>query len=84
MYLFSNKAKLRSTSNFQRFHRYRISRFQLLASQFLKDKFYNQYNINGNYIKSEYVKRLEINDMGKIRIDEDIYITPKEYFEIYV
>ena len=47
-------------------------------------KFYNQYNINGNYIKNEYVKRLEINDRGKIKIDEDIYITPKEYFEIYV
>ena len=28
-------------------------------------KFYNQYNINGNYIKSEYVERLEINDIGK-------------------
>ena len=47
-------------------------------------KFYNQYNINGNYIKSEYVKRLEINDRGKIRVDEDKYITPNEYFDIYI
>ena len=47
-------------------------------------KFYNQYNINGNYIKSEYVKRLEINDIGKIRVDEDKYITPNEYFDIYI
>ena len=47
-------------------------------------KFYNQYNINGNYIKSEYVKRLEINVRGKIRVDEDKYITPNEYFDIYI
>ena len=47
-------------------------------------EFYLKYNnINGNFINHEFVKRIEINYYGKIKID-DKFISPNEYFDIYI
>ena len=41
------------------------------------------YNTFDFYNETEKVY-IEINDRGKIRVDEDKYITPNEYFDIYI
>lgn len=46
-------------------------------------EFYLIYNHSGNYINHQFVKRIEINNYGKIEID-DKFITPKEHFDIYL
>ena len=46
-------------------------------------EFYLKYNINDNFINHEFVKRLEINQYGKIKLG-DIYVTPNQYFDIYI
>ena len=45
--------------------------------------FYHKYNKNGNYIQNIYIRNIKLNQYGKIFIN-NYYITPKEYFEIYV
>ena len=45
--------------------------------------FYLKYNNNGNFINKEFVKIIELNQYGKIKID-NIYVTPNEYFDIYI
>ena len=43
-------------------------------------QFYFKYNRSGSHIQS---KKLKINNYGKIKVD-DIYISPFQYFDIYI
>ena len=46
-------------------------------------EFYLKYNNNGNFVNKEFIKIIELNQYGKIKMD-NIYVTPNEYFDIYI
>ena len=47
-------------------------------------EFYFKYNNNGNFINKEFVKIIELNQYGKIKIDDTKFVSPSEYFDIYI
>ena len=47
-------------------------------------EFYFKYDNNGNFINKEFVKIIELNQYGKIKIDDTKFVSPSEYFDIYI
>ena len=45
--------------------------------------FYQKYNKNNNHIQNIYIRNIKLNQYGKIFI-HNYFISPKDYFVIYV
>ena len=79
--MFVNIFKIMESYNDNHIYIYIVTNQQNIYSRKMKiqlNQFYFKYNHSGNHIQSIFIKKVEINNYRKIKID-DTYISPFEY-----
>ena len=79
--MFVNIFKIIESYNDNYIYIYIVTNQQNIYSRNMKiqlNQFYFKYNHSGNHIQSIFIKKVEINNYRKIKID-DTYISPFEY-----
>ena len=57
----------------------KISKMKLLLYQF-----YLKYNNSGNHTQTIFIQKCELNNYSKIKVDDNQFISPFDYFDICI